>query len=416
MDLRPSPMLTFLLQALIVVALPYGLWRLRPLRAVLPLVVVQIAVGLAFGPSLLGRVSPDLFAGLFPADSLDRLQGLVWLSLLFFAFLTGLHFDLAEIKDRSCGFMVSSLGSLILPVFGGALAGAWLLPKLPEAAGRAATPVTFAIGMGIAAGVTALPVLGAILREMGLTRSRVGVLALGCAAVNDALLWVLVAGLLAFVGGSGLGHGFAILGWLLLFIALLVWVVGPLSKGLLARAVEAGQVNPRELVALCALMLLSALATEALGVHAMVGAFAFGAVLPRQVAEDLTGRFESFVSFILMPFFFMSTGLGTFVGGGAGMLELFVVMTGVGFLGKMAATVLPLRYCARLPWGESLTAGAFMQCKGLMEIVVLTMLRESGIISPACFSAMICGTLLTTAATKPLVMLFNRRSFSAVEP
>ena len=407
-------MLIFLLQALIVVALPYGLWRLRLLRSVLPLVVVQIAVGLAFGPTVLGRLSPDMFASLFPTASLDRLQGLVWLSLLFFAFLTGLHFDLAEMKDRSCGFIVSRLGSLILPVAAGAVAGGWLLPGLPDAAGARATPTTFAVGMGVAAGVTALPVLGAILREMGMTRSRVGVLALGCAAVNDALLWVLAAALLAFAGGGSFSHGLVTLGWLLLFIALLLLVVRPLCRGLLASAVEAGQVSPRELVALCALMLLSALATEALGVHAMVGAFAFGTILPREVAEDLTGRFESFVSFVLMPFFFMSTGLATFVdwsaGGGEGMLELFAVMTAVGFFGKMVATTLPLRYCGGLPWSEALTAGAFMQCKGLMEIVVLTMLRDGGIISSGCFSAMICGTLLTTALTKPLVMLFTRRS------
>lgn len=413
MDLRPSPMLTFLLQALIVVALPYGLWRLRPLRNILPLVVVQIGVGLAFGPSLLGRLSPETFNALFPPASLDRLQGLVWLSLLFFAFLTGLHFDLAEMKDRSCGFLGASLGSLVVPVVAGGLAGAWLLPGTPEAAGASATPQTFAIGMGLAAGVTALPVLGAILREMNLTNSRVGVLALGCAAVNDALLWVLISALLAFSGGGGLMHGLVTLGWLLLFIAGLVLAVRPLCKGLLSRAIAGGQVSSRELVALCALMLLSALATEAMGVHAMVGAFAFGAILPPQVAKDLTGRFESFVTFVLMPFFFMSTGLGTFVGGGEGMLPLFLVMTGVSFFGKMLATALPLRYCGGLSWPEAWMAGSFMQCKGLMEIVVLTMLKGVGIISPACFSAMICGTLVTTAATKPLVNFFRRWSSSA---
>jgi len=410
MNLHPSPMLLFLLQSLLVVALPYGLWRLRPLRRLLPLVVVQIGIGLAFGPTGLGRLSPEIFAALFPHDSLVRLDGLVWLSLLFFAFLTGLHFDLAEMRDRSCGFLGASLGSLVVPVAAGALAGLALLPAVPEAAGSAASPASFAIGMGVAAGVTALPVLGAILREMGLLQSRVGALALGCAAVNDALLWVMVSGLLAFAGGRGAGQGLMTLGGLLLFVTFLLLVVRPLCKGLLRHAQETGEVSPRELVAICALMLSSALATEALGLHAMVGAFTFGAILPRRVAEDLTGRFESFVSFVLMPFFFMSTGLATFVESGEGMALLFLVMTGVAFIAKMVATSLPLRFCGGLNWAESLAAGSFMQCKGLMEIVVLTMLKGAGIISSACFSAMICGTLLTTAATKPLVGFFLRRA------
>lgn len=410
MESQPSPMLLFLLQSLIVVALPYGLWRIPPLRRILPLVVVQIGVGLALGPTGLGRLSPGIFAALFPSQSLVRLDGLVWLSLLFFAFLTGLHFDLAEMRDRSCGFLGASLGSLAVPVAAGGLAGAWLLPMVPEAAGPAASPVVFAIGMGLAAGVTALPVLGAILRELDLTRSRIGVLALGCAAVNDALLWVLLSALLAFAGGHGFGQGLASLGGLLLFAAFLILAMRPLCKGLLRQARESGVVGPRELVALCALMLASALVTEALGVHAMVGAFAFGAILPRRVAEDLTGRFESFVGFVLMPFFFMSTGLASFVGGGEGMLALFLVMTGTAFAAKMAATAIPLRFCGGLSWAEALAAGSFVQCKGLMEIVVLTLLKGAGIVSPACFSAMICGTLLTTAATKPLAGFFLKRA------
>lgn len=409
MEFHPTPMLSFLLQAVIVIALPYGLWRLRPLRAWLPLVVAQIGVGLLLGPSGLGRWAPDLFSQLFPPSSLQSLNGLVWLSVLFFAFLTGLHFDLAELKDRSCSFVATSLGSVILPTLGGAVAGWVLFALAPDGVGSSADRPLFALGMGVAAGVTALPVLGAILREMGLTNSRAGVLALGCAAVNDALLWVMVAALLAMAGGHGLGHGLTVLSWLLAYGAVLFLLVRPLARGLLAKAVVAGQVNQRELVAICSLMLLSAMTTEAMGVHAMVGAFAFGAILPRPVAQDLTGRFESFVTIVLMPFFFISTGLATHLGGeSGGMLLLFLVMTAVAMIGKMAATAIPLRLCGGMSWSEALVVGSFMQCKGLMEIVVLTMLRDSGILSPACFSAMIAGTLLTTAATKPLVAFFRR--------
>lgn len=401
-------MLAFLLQAVIVVALPYGVWRLRPLRAALPLVVVQIAVGLALGPSVLGRLSPDLFLALFPPASLAHLDGLVWLSLLFFAFLTGLHFDMAELKDRSCAFLAGSLSSVLIPAGAGALAGAWLLTRHPEAAGASGQPLVFALGMGLASGVTALPVLGAILRELGMMQARSGILALGCAAVNDALLWVMAAALLALSRGGGGQGALMTLALLAVYGGLLFTVVRPLMRGLLAKAIAARRINQRELVALCSLMLLSAMATEAMGVHAMVGAFAFGAILPRAVAEDLTARFESFVGVVLMPFFFIATGLATRVDGDGALIEVFLVMTGVALVGKMAATALPLRFCGKLPWREALTVGAFMQCKGLMEIVVLTMLSQAGIISSACFAAMLGGTLLTSAITKPLVLWLRK--------
>jgi len=399
-----SPLLLFLLQAVIVIALPYGLWRFRGIHGVLPLVVVQIGLGVALGPSLLGRVAPALFAGLFPAASLTPLQGLVWLSVIFFAFLTGLHFDMAEIAGRGRAFAVTSLSSVLVPTVLGTAAGALLLTLEPGLSGAAATPGSFALAIGLASGVTALPVLGAILRELGMTQSRAGSLALGCAAVNDVALWIMVAGLLAMAGGRNPSGGLVTLAGLGGLAAFLAFAVRPLAAGMLADAVRLGRVNQRELVAICALMLLSAIATEALGVHAMVGAFAFGAVLPKTVARDLVERFESFVTVVLLPFFFISTGLSTqFDPGAGGMVLVLVVATSAAVLGKITGTALPLRLLGGLPTGEALVVGAFMQCKGLMEIVVLTMLKDAQIIAPGCFSAMILGTLVTTAATKPLV-------------
>jgi Kef-type K+ transport system membrane component KefB len=409
MPLPLSPVLLFLIQSIIVVAAPYALWRCAPLHRAVPLVVVQILVGVALGPTLLGRVAPEAWALLFPPASLVNLRGLVWLSILLFAFLTGLHFDLATLRERSCSFVATSLSSVLVPTVLGAAAGWGIAAWLPEAMGAAAERGTFAVGMGIAAGVTALPVLGSILRELNMLDNRAGVLALGCAAVNDAALWVMAAGLLAVVGGRSGGHGLVVLAGLAGYGAVLWGVIRPLMRGLLAHAIEQGQLNQRELVAVCSLLLLSAAATEALGIHAMVGAFAFGAVLPRAVAKDLVARFDSLVVFVLMPFFFISTGLATsFDPGSAGVAGVFLVMTAVSVLGKLAGTALPLRLCGKAPWSTALVVGAFMQCKGLMEIVVLTMLLDARIISPACFSAMIGMALVTTAVTKPLVGWWRR--------
>ena len=191
------PIALFLLHAGLVIGLPFALWRMAGLRRWVPLVVVQIAVGLALGPSLLGRAAPDLWATLFPPGALAALDGLVWLGVCYFAFATGLHFDLTDIRGRGRAFAVNSVLTFLLPTVAGCAAGMVLLELVPQAAGAGAPPWAFVVGVGVAVGVTALPVLAAILREMGLTGTRLGNEALGCAAVNDGALWLVVAARLA---------------------------------------------------------------------------------------------------------------------------------------------------------------------------------------------------------------------------
>ncbi len=403
-----SSVLLFLIQTLVVVAAPYAIWRWGAVRAVAPLVVVQILLGIALGPSLLGRFAPDLWQSLFPAPSLPSLKGLVWLSLLFFAFLSGLHFDLAELRGNGRAFAATSLSSILVPVCLGTVAG-WLIAGwLPSALGPVGSPLIFACGMGISAGVTALPVLSAILRELGMMAHPTGRLALGAAAVNDIALWVLAAVLLSQVHAQGFAQGWIMLAGLVAFGLLLWLVIRPMLKKLLAHAEAGGGVNQRELVAVCSLLLLSAIATEALGVHAMIGAFAFGAVMPRSAAADLVARFESFVVIVLLPFFFISTGLATRLDpAGEGVGLIIGVMALVAITGKMVGAGLPFYLLGGQGLRPALVVGAFMQCKGLMEIVVLTMLKDGGVISDSCFSAMIVVALITTALTKPLVRLWR---------
>lgn len=396
----------FLLHAGLVIGLPFALWRVGGVRRWVPLVVVQILVGLALGPSGLGRVAPGLWAVAFPPSAMAALDGLVWLGVCYFAFATGLHFDLTDIQGRGRAFAVNAVLTFVVPGLAGCAAGAALLVWAPQAVGAGAPAWAFVVGVGVAVGVTALPVLAAILREMGLLRTRLGSEALGCAAVNDAALWVVVAALLALArGGAPWQAGLTAIG-ATLFGAVLWFGARPLLARLLRHA--DGTVSEREVVVLSVGLLASALVTELLGLHAVVGAFAFGAVVPKALARDLLGKFEAFLMVVLLPFFFIATGLKTQLGGLDAAWVVFGVTTVVSVVAKLGAAAVPARlqgWC----WPDALALGALVGCKGLMELVVLTLLLDRGIVSAAGFSGMVLMALVTTALARPFAGLLLRR-------
>lgn len=396
----------FLLHAGLVIGLPFALWRLGGVRRWVPLVVVQIAVGLALGPSGLGRVAPGLWAVAFPPSALAALDGLVWLGVCYFAFATGLHFDLTEFKGRGRAFATNSIATFVVPTLAGCAIGLALLHLAPQAVGAGAAPWAFVVSVGVAVGVTALPVLAAILREMGLMNTRLGTEALGCAAVNDAALWVVVAALLAASQG---GTPWQVAGMTVAAVvfALLLWcVVRPLLDRLVRHA--NGRVSEREVVVVSVGLLASALATELMGLHAVVGAFAFGAVVPKPLARDLLGRFESFLMVVVLPFFFIATGLKTQLDSVGDAWVVFALTTLVSIAAKLGAAALPARRQG-WAWSDALALGALVGCKGLMELVVLTLLLDKGILSASGFSGMVLMALVTTALARPLAGLFLRR-------
>ncbi|EME71845.1 Kef-type K+ transport system protein [Paramagnetospirillum caucaseum] len=397
----------FLIQTALIIGLPYALWRLGVVGRLMPLAAVQMAVGIALGPSLLGWASPELSMRLFPPASLAALDGLVRLAVVFFAFSIGLHFDLARIRGQGRCFSVLAVSSVVVPTLAGAAGGWWLFEAAPGSAGFFATRPLFAAAMGIAAGVTALPVLGAVVREMGLEQRRVGVMALGAAAFNDAALWVAVALLLAVAhGGDPWEAGQVALG-ALLFAGVMVGLVRPLLPRLFARAERTGKVGGGDVVLLTVGLALASLATEAIGLHAVIGAFVFGAVMPRTLAEAIVGSFETFVQVVLLPFFFISVGLKTRVDLGGGAAAIFWVMSAAAVLGKLASA-LPA-WMAGCTGREAWTLGGLLTCKGLMELVVLTLLADAGLLSDTAFGAMVLMALFATVLTKPLAGMASPR-------
>ncbi|HLO75423.1 MAG TPA: cation:proton antiporter [Magnetospirillum sp.] len=400
------PVALFLLHAAVVIGLPFALWRMAGLRRWVPLVVVQIAVGLALGPSGLGQLAPHLWAAAFPASALAALDGLVWLGICYFAFATGLHFDLTEFQGRGRAFAANSVLTFVVPTLAGCAVGAALLVLAPQAVGAGAPPWAFVIGVGVAVGVTALPVLAAILREMGLMNSRLGAEALGCAAVNDAALWVGVAALLALARGQAPWQAAAQLAAVLVFALMLWFVVRPALARVVAHA--EGRVSEREVVVLSVALLFSALVSELIGLHAVVGAFALGAIVPKPLARDVLGKFESFLMVVLLPFFFIATGLRTQLAGLGDAWLVFALTTAASVAAKLASAALPARLQG-WPWRDAMALGALVGCKGLMELVVLTLLLDRGIISVTGFSGMVLMALATTALARPLAGMFIGR-------
>ena len=399
-----SPTVTFLVQATLVVGLIPAIWYLTPLRRLFPLAVFQILAGVAIGPSLLGRLAPEAFALVFPPTGFTALSTVASLGLVVFAFVLGLHLEPATFfSQRSKAFAAVSIGSIAVPVACGLAAGTWISGRFPDAMGPHAGDLQFAAGIGICVGVTALPVLAAILIEMQLLHTRIGQQALGYAAVNDFVLWVLLATLLA-MGLEQRGTGSAL--WHLLlggggYFAAMVFVVRPLLAVL-----SHGRDRPElRLGLVCMVLFASAAATDLLGLHSILGALVAGLVVPREWRVAILGLVEMMTAVVLLPFFFTLTGLRTTIEvGSTTFVSVLAVASLASMVGKIAGTAVPSRLSGET-WRDALALGALMQSKGLMEVVALTVLLEAGVIAPVTFSAMVTMAVLTTILAPPLARL-----------
>jgi Kef-type K+ transport system membrane component KefB len=410
--------LIFLVQALVVVALPVVLLRLSGLKGLVPLVVVQIMVGIALGPSLFGRISPELFQIFFNKAELVPLSGIASVAILSFGLITGLHLEPGVFRGGARAFSGVAATSIVAPTTLGCLAGFWIAANYPGEVGTHASPTQFAIAVGISTGATALPVLGAILREMNLLGDRIGHLALGIAGINNAALWILLSLLLTTVAGrSSDGIGVPIgLFFLPLYVALMARAVRPLLVRLVTPRMVEGEVRERALAVVCAVTIASALCMEAIGLHYILGAFVTGAIMPRELRKPILDRLQAVTLGLLIPFFFMLTGLHTLIDlGSPPFLAIFAAATAVAALGQLGGTAAAARLAGE-PWPVALGLGALLQTKGLMEVIVLTILLDAEIISSTMFSALILMAVVSTTLAMPLTRLMLAHQHRSKRP
>jgi len=267
--------LVFLIQALVIIALPVVALRLSRLKGLVPLVVAQIVIGIALGPSLFGWLAPKIFQIFFNKAALAPLSGIAAIAVLFFGFITGLHLDPDTFRGKTRSFAAVAAASIIVPTLLGCLAGWGIAARYPGELGGRISPVSLAAAVGISAGVTALPLLGAILYEMKLLDRQLGHLALGIAGFTDGALWILLGLLLMAVSGQRIGGPGPLICLTVLpvYLAVMVWAVRPLLARIIVPRISGGVIYEGALALVCAVAIASALITESIGLHYILGAF-----------------------------------------------------------------------------------------------------------------------------------------------
>lgn len=366
-----------------------------------PAVVGEIVAGIVLGPSLLGRFAPELENTLFPPASFGSLSLVSEMGLILFMFIMGIELDAAVMKKKARQSLFISISSILLPFVMGYLLALNIYSRY---AAPGAGFTGFAVFMGIAMSVTAFPVLGRILRERGLERTPVGVLALSAAAADDVVAWGLLALVTALIKtGDFQETGLTIFYWSL-FIAFLILVVRPLLRKLVLR--ESGEGGmPRALIPiLLGGMLASAWTTQMLGMHALFGAFLFGLMIPVDwiYHKAFIARIGDVGNILLIPVFFVLTGLRTRIDALTSVQDWMycLVVIIVAVIGKWGGAALAARLTGS-DRKESMLLGAMMNTRGLMQLVVLNIGYDLGVLSPALFSMMVIMALVTTAMTGP---------------
>lgn len=395
-------LLLLLLQIALILALARLLgWAFRRIRQ--PQVIGEMVAGILLGPSLLGWLAPDAFAVLFPPESFVPLNTLSEIGLLFFMFLVGLELDPKLLRGRMRAAVITSQVSIVVP-FGLGVALALYLHPLFSPPGTGFTE--FALFIGAAMSVTAFPVLSRILVERNLLRTRVGTITIACAAVDDVSAWCILAGVIALVRAAGAEAFLVTLGGTILFAGFVIGIVRPGLRRLEAYYHSRGRITQDALAVTLLLLLASAWTTEWLGIHALFGAFLFGAVLPkdRDFARDLTEKLEDLTVVFLLPLFFAYTGLRTQIGlldSGALWVTCGLIIL-VAVAGKFGGSTLAAR-ATGLTWREAGALGVLMNTRGLMELIILTIGLELGVIPPVLFAMLVLMALATTFMTTPVL-------------
>lgn len=369
-----------------------------------PRVVGEMLAGILLGPSLLGWLAPNLSSNLFPADSLGHLNSLSQVGLLIFMFLVGLELDLGHLRDLGRAAVMTSQVSIILPFILGASFAVYLYPRVSD---PSVSFTGFALFMGAAMSVTAFPVLARILTERNMLRTRVGSVAIACAAVDDVTAWCILAGIVVIVRASSLELPvWLTVTGLAVFVAVMGLVVRPALRRLEMAYEKRGNLT-QDLIAIILLVVLaSGLITETLGVHALFGAFLAGVMMPRHgdLSRELSGKFEALIVVLLLPIYFALTGLRSsiFLITGASLWLYCAVIIVLAVAGKLGGSMLSARLNG-MSWRESAAVGILMNTRGLVELVILNIGLDLGILSPALFSIMVLMALLTTLMTTPLL-------------
>ncbi len=384
-----------------------------------PQVIGEMLAGILLGPSLFGWLAPNVYAALFPPDSLGFLSALSQIGLILFMFLIGLELDPKRLRERARAAVVISQVSIIAPFVLGVLLAVYLYPRVSE---RPVPVSQFAIFMGVAMSITAFPVLARILTDRRLLRTELGMLAITCAAVDDVTAWCLLAAVVLFVHASDATASlWLIVGGSAVYVIAMLFAVRPALRRLYSIYQRDNALSRGLLAVILVLVLASAWVTESLGIHALFGAFLMGAIMPKEhnFVATLSEKLEDVTVVLLLPLFFALTGLRTSIGllSGWEMWLYTLLIIAVAVTGKLGGAMLAGR-ATGLPWQSAGVLGILMNTRGLVELVVLSIGLDIGIIGPTLFTMMVIMALATTLMTTPLVdwLFVRNRQLAPPEP
>ena len=377
-----------------------------------PQVVGEMLAGILLGPSVLGLIAPSAYEMLFPAGTVRFLNALSQVGLVLFMFLVGLDLDAGHLRGRGRLALLTSHASIMMPMFLGASLAVLLYPAYSTSS---VSFITFALFVGTAMSVTAFPVLARLLAERGLERTQFGTLAIACAAIDDVTAWCMLGAITTFAADAGVVDLALSLGALALYMIAMFTVVRRGLRWIIDRAQRDGKIGQDALAVLVAVALASAWTTDRLGVHALFGAFIAGVVMPKDelLVQSVRGRFEDLLYVLLLPVFFVATGIRTnlgLLGGSLGILALTVL---VAVAGKLLGSAIAAR-AGGMTWRNGFALGSLLNARGLVGLVVISVGLEAGVISSTIYTMLIITALLTTFMASPMLSAFHPRAAEAV--
>jgi Kef-type K+ transport system membrane component KefB len=375
-----------------------------------PPVIGETVAGILLGPSLLGLIFPAAFHFIFPVESLPNLRFLSQIGLILFMFIVGMELDKQLLRKQAFEALIISHASILIP-FSLGIGLSMYLYKIYS--GPQTHFYSFALFMGIAMSITAFPVLARTIRERKLTGTKLGILAISCAASDDVTAWCLLALLIAFIrSGSGM-NGLLVVAMVVIYAFIMLVPMRMVLKKI-QQAYEKGKIGYNTLMSIMFILLLSSsCCTELIGIHALFGAFLAGIIIPKNdtMQNKIIERISDISMVMLLPLFFVYTGLRTQAGilNTASLWFSFSLILVCAVAGKLGGSALIARALGQT-WKDSLSIGALMNTRGLMELIVLNIGYDMGILSTEIFSMMVLMALLTTMMTSPILNWLEKRA------
>jgi len=401
---HPLAILLAQIITIIVIARFFG-WMFKKIGQ--PSVIGEIIAGIFLGPSVVGMYFPEFSHVLFPTESLGNLQFLSQIGLILFMFVIGMELDLKVLKNKANDAVIISHASIVIPFALGMTLAYYVYYKFAPVGVEF---LSFSLFMGIAMSITAFPVLARIVQERGLHKTKLGTIGITCAAADDITAWCLLAAVIAIVKAGSFVSALYVIGLAILYVIMMLFLVKPFLKRVGDLYSNNDNLSKPVVAIFFLTLIISSYCTEVIGIHALFGAFMTGAIMPdiAKFRNIFIDKVEDVALILLLPLFFVFTGLRTQIGlindPYLWKITGFIILVAV--VGKFVGSALAAKFVGQ-NWKDSLTIGALMNTRGLMELVVLNIGYDLGVLTSEIFTMMVIMALVTTFITGPSLDLIN---------